>query len=46
LYEINNNSYIPTVEVFYVGLACAGVAVGCVLNYLDFKQGGNLNTPG
>jgi hypothetical protein len=46
LFDINGSSYIPAVEVFYIGLGTFGFVVGCCLNYMDYKQGGNLNSRG
>jgi len=44
LYDSANNSYIPTVELFFTGCAIGGVIVGILLNVMDARGGGKLNS--
>eukprot|EP00520_Triparma_pacifica_P017792 CAMPEP_0118668346 /NCGR_PEP_ID=MMETSP0785-20121206/20294_1 /TAXON_ID=91992 /ORGANISM="Bolidomonas pacifica, Strain CCMP 1866" /LENGTH=588 /DNA_ID=CAMNT_0006562907 /DNA_START=19 /DNA_END=1785 /DNA_ORIENTATION=+ len=44
LYDASDNKYIPNVELFFTGCAIAGVAVGILLNIMDARNGGKLNS--
>jgi MFS family permease len=46
IYQSSGDEYIPTVEYFFVGLACLGVVVGIWLNLYDLSHGNVFNRPG
>jgi MFS family permease len=45
IYQSSGDEYIPTVEFFFVSLACLGVAVGLWLNIYDMSHGNVFNKP-
>lgn len=45
IYSNSDDSYIPNVELFFVGLACLGFFVGLYLNYYDVYHDSVFNSP-
>jgi len=45
IYNGNEDSYIPSVEYFFIALAIIGFLIGLYLNLHDYKHGSTLNKP-
>lgn len=44
LYENNGNEYLPDVEIFFATSAICGMVIGIVMNIIDYRTGGNVNS--
>jgi MFS family permease len=46
VYQASDNTFIPNVEYFFVGLASLGFIIGIYLNYYDYYHNKVFNSPG